>query len=438
MEAAVTDRLAANLPVSLALFEVQGLRALALLRGGDAADKLVTRTGAHLQAQADLAVYRLLDGQFGLLFDGTYDEVEQRCQELVSLPRGGTACVGIARLREEEDDPAVLHDRAEQALAQARRRGARSVVTLTHGGDPARHVGPDHAAALLSLLREGQIRIHYQPIVALQDRRVIAFEALARPQLSHDLAGPNTAFAVAERMGLSVDLDTLCRRSIFTDAPGLSMPMAARLHINLSADALGHSSLSARELHVQVRDAGIEPDRIVFELRQRPGQQLHDLSAELTALRHLGFGLCLDDVGNEVTGMLSLGLGFFTMVKISPRITAGLGHEDHADAFLDGICAYAARAGIEVVVAGVETSDQLELLRRYRIAGQRPIFGLQGYYLGEPSRHPGGDDDPHRTGRGGADAPTGPRVSPSGHVATGRPPLASRRNPRGFRSLRPR
>lgn len=387
MERFIEDAAREGIAVSLVLLEVQGLRAVELVRSTYEVADLLDQVAEHLAAQAELPLFRLAEAQFAIVVDDEPEQVEDRAHELLTLPRGARACIGIARSL-GHDVPGILHDRAELALEQARRHGPGSIVTRSTGGDPTRHVSPVHARALVQLLHDGEVRVHYQPIVSLQERRLLGFEALARPQLGYDLTGPNVAFTVAQRMGLAVDLDELCRRSIFADAPGLTMPPAAQLHVNLSGEALGHVSLSAAALAQQVRAAGIEPERVVFEVRQAGGTSLGGLRDELQGLRRMGFGLCLDDIGTGGNGIGVLGSDAFSTVKLSPRITSRLGRDRHAEAFLDALCAYARRVGIQVIVAGVETSDQLAWLRRYRLEQDRPIRGVQGYHLGAPTRHP--------------------------------------------------
>jgi len=182
--------------------------------------------------------------------------------------------------------------------------------------------------------------VHYQPIVGLQDGELLGYEAFPRPQLTQEPTGPNDAFEIAERLELIQELDGLCRRSVFADGPGYHMTSSTRLHLNISPYSLGHRSLGTTRLQHQVREAGLEPPRVVFEVREHPCCDLALVTNELQALRSLGFKIALDDIGTGGTGLLGRHGGQLDLLKIAPSVTARVGNDRRADAVVDAAVSY--------------------------------------------------------------------------------------------------
>jgi len=150
-------------------------------------------------------------------------------------------------------------------------------------------------------------------------------------------------------------------------------------------------------LQHQVREAGLEPPRVVFEVWEHPCRDLALVTNELQALRSLGFRIALDDIGTGGTGLLGRHGGQLDLLKIAPSVTAGVGNDRRADAVVDAVCAYASRTGAQVIATGVESRDELRALRALLTpTPYRSLVAAQGYHLGAPTAQPGsrGTDAP--------------------------------------------
>ena len=386
----LADLIASGSPVTLALIEIDGLEVVQLVDGTDATDALINEVGRAIKEIPGTESFRLADGRFAIVVPTPVSIAEERCEELTTLSSGATVCIGLASSR-PTDEPITLHTRGRKALEVAQRRGRGSLAHAPRLPESSPKVDGARAAAVIKLLRDGAVRVHYQPIVATGTRQPVAFEALARPQLTHDLGGPVEAFATAERLGMVTELDALCRASILEDGPGLHMPPDTRLHINLDPLSLGHRSLNAGAIMRLARASELRPNRIVLEIHEDPRVAPADFERELRKLRELGFRLALDDVGGDSAGLVSLRLGLFDVIKLSRSVIAGIGEDRHTDGVLDAVCGFAARTGVTVVAEGVETAEQLYRLRTYRHPGLEPpaITAVQGYHIGGPAPQPG-------------------------------------------------
>ncbi len=112
--------------VTLGLVQVDGLPAFRLIHGEDATDRLLDTVARELRTIEDAEPFRLRGGRFALVFALPPHLAESHCDRLTQLPRRATACIGLAQSRRGES-PVGLRERAERALADARRRGTGTI-----------------------------------------------------------------------------------------------------------------------------------------------------------------------------------------------------------------------------------------------------------------------------------------------------------------------
>jgi EAL domain-containing protein (putative c-di-GMP-specific phosphodiesterase class I) len=377
-------------PGALALVAVDGYQALHLRRGPGATATLLAALGTALHDRTAGRSFHLGDGSFAVVLPSAGDLVawaDELLAELGALDPEVTVSVGTARA-EVGVTAAGLEARATTALRRARRHGNGSSADFGQHADAAPdEVTPAQASALDDLLSAGGLKVHYQPIVDLRDGRTVGVEALVRPQATSELRGPAEAFEVARRLNLVAELDAVCRFSIFAEGPGFDLPRDARLHVNVSPLSLGHRSLSTPALRRQLERAGLEPHRLVLELREDHDAEPEVTDRELRRLEQAGVTLLLDQVGSGAAGLRQLGSGRFQACKLSHEVLAAAPTSTHAEGIVEAVCAFARHTGTQVIAGGVADEDLLRFVQYYRLSGHRDwrIPAAQGYVLGRPA-----------------------------------------------------
>jgi EAL domain-containing protein (putative c-di-GMP-specific phosphodiesterase class I) len=211
-------------------------------------------------------------------------------------------------------------------------------------------------------------------------------EALARPWEGYGFTGPAEAFAVAEKVGRGPELDALCRAAALARASEL--PPDALLFLNLSPQTLERDALGGDRLVRAVRDAGLEPDRVVLEITERSQARVEQVAGEAARLRGLGFRIALDDVGVGNSGLEMLRRLDLDFVKVDQSVIAGAVDDVNVQAVLVAIVAYAHRAGAFVIAEGIESTRVLDFVQHaneLEVMRSLSIEGGQGYLLGRPS-----------------------------------------------------
>jgi EAL domain-containing protein (putative c-di-GMP-specific phosphodiesterase class I) len=217
----------------------------------------------------------------------------------------------------------------------------------------------------------------YQPIFSMTTGQPVGYEGLVRPTEGSAFANASALFTAAEVAGRTVELDFACL-DVVTAGVGDLEP-GVYLSVNLSPRTLESKEFRAGELKAIFHRNGIPLDQIVLELTEREEvEDLETLRKNVEACRRAGMRLAADDVGAGNAGLRLLSEISFEIVKIDLSLVQGARH-DPSHAVLRAIQELAGRWGASVVAEGVETAEQLAVIRAMGIGTG------QGYLLGRPS-----------------------------------------------------
>jgi EAL domain-containing protein (putative c-di-GMP-specific phosphodiesterase class I) len=243
-------------------------------------------------------------------------------------------------------------------------------------------------AELARAVEAGDLVLHYQPILELESRTVVGYEALVRWQ--HPTRGillPGYFLPAIDDRTLSIALGGLLVDQVAQFlASNRDAPIWVSL--NVSADQLGDSAFADRVL-ASIARHHLSPQRIVVELTETslvsPNTRIRH---ELTELRNAGVPILLDDFGTGVSPLSYLRDLPVSGVKLDMSFTAGI-PEDPAGARVSrALGALARELGLATIAEGIETESQAEFLVscgwRY---GQGWLFGVAqpGHAVKDPS-----------------------------------------------------
>jgi diguanylate cyclase (GGDEF)-like protein len=276
----------------------------------------------------------------------------------------------------------LLYRHADAALYWCKRHGRTNAVAY----DPGRHGVhaddrsiEDLSAALGTILAEKSLRPVYQPIFSLTTGEPIGYEGLIRPTDSAPMADASSLFAAAERADRTVELDMACLEVVASGVNGLEPGMY--LSVNLSPRTLESDLFHPVELTAIFHRRGIAPEQLVIELTEREEvQDLQQLRRNAAACRRAGMRLAADDVGAGNAGLRLLSEIHFDIVKIDLSLVQGGILHDPSHGVLRALQELAARWSATIIAEGVETGEQLAVVRELGITAG------QGYLLGRPAR----------------------------------------------------
>ncbi|MFV2062532.1 MAG: EAL domain-containing protein [Chloroflexota bacterium] len=379
---------ALGVPVALALIDVDDLQAVNDRMGQAAGDDVlvgVVETMQQLMRPED-RLYRIGGDEFAMLMPGVdidsavamTERVLHFCRRPPSRRRPSSFSAGVSGIPYLASDRDILRAQAQKALEWVKGHGRGSVEAF----DPDRDRMPDHPldvarSAVREVITGHLLSPVFQPIVDLQNGRVLGFEALIRPDPNGPLPDTARLFAAAAASGRTVELDLACIEVVL---------MAAR---HIEPDRLLTLNLSPRTLEVKDFDVswlldglmrnGISPSRVILELTERDAiKDLPRLQRTFEHLQSYGLRLAADDVGAGNSGLRLLSQVRFDIVKIDLSLVQDGTRDPGSHAVLRSLRDLALSQNAVIVAEGVETAAQLQVIQELQIGAG------QGFLLGRP------------------------------------------------------
>jgi diguanylate cyclase (GGDEF)-like protein len=292
------------------------------------------------------------------------------------------ASIGIAVYGPDSEDAEALLSHADVALYRSKSEGRGTYRFFTEAMDTEVRLRVALEAELRTAIASGQLFLVYQPQVDVDTGRIVGVEALVRwRHPTRGVVPPGQFIPVAEKSGLIVGLGhwvmrEACRQMKEWLDARIAPPLIA---VNLSTLQLKTPLELEKAFAAILAETGVPSQRVELELTE---SVLMDASREhgdvLLRLRKIGFRIAIDDFG---TGYSSLGyLRRFPVdrLKIAQQFMIDLTESSGNAAIVQAAIALANALKLEVIVEGVETAGQLELVKSM---GAREV---QGYYYSRP------------------------------------------------------
>ncbi len=288
-----------------------------------------------------------------------------------------SASIGIA-VAESRIDPDKFLRNADMALYRAKSEGRKTwrwfEAKMEANAQARRNLELD----LRNALDNDAFDLHYQPLFNLKTRRIAACEALLRwSHRERGMVSPAEFIPVAEEMGLIVDIGSQVLRKACLECR--RWPGDTAVTVNLSSMQFERSNIPAL-VRETLAATNLAPQRLEIEITESTLlQNTNKTRADLHQLAELGVRISLDDFGTAYSSLSYLHSFPLHKVKIDQSFLRGLGDDPRRVTLLRGMTRLSAQLGLRVVVEGVETEEQLELL-----AAEDSVDEVQGYLLGRP------------------------------------------------------
>ena len=368
------------------------------LFGHEVGDELLTCVASRLltAVRPEDLVARVGGDEFVVVAPGDWNLIGavafgQRIEEALALPyhlSAGTARIGASvgvSVSDRTSSVAGLLADADIRMydAKSERRGGliRPMNDRARSADQRRRLADDLAHGI----DNGDVVAHLQPIVDVRAGTLVGFEALARwnhPELGS--LTPGSFMDLADDAGLDIALGDAVLTSACSAFAALGPDVAGtHLAVNLSIGQLADPGLTARIL-TTLDQHGIPIGLLVVEVTERstiarraafgaasPENTLHELHAA-------GAALSLDDFGTGYSSLTHVRRYPLSIVKIDRSFVSSMVDHPEDRAVVSAVIGLAGALGLQVVGEGVETADQLAMLR------ELGCDHAQGHYIGFP------------------------------------------------------
>lgn len=381
-------------PITVFVIDIDGFQNLNTSESNDVGDQVLRAIAQRLSLHVDDSTFlaRLGNDEFAIFQKNVAADIPSfsTAQEIlsrVSQPYGHisadlhiTASIGISLYPGDGDDANQVIASAYTALQQAKRK-SNSYQFYSSEITTALQRRAKLASELRNALDKDQLLLHYQPRIDWRSGEIVGAECLVRwqhPELG--MVSPADFIPIAEETGLIMPigewiLRTACQQNKSWQRAGLkSFPVA----VNLSVRQIEETDL-VDLVQLILQESALAPQFLELEVTESLliGNIDHTLSV-LEALHKGGITLALDDFGTGYSSLSYLRKFPFDILKIDRSFVQDMVHSSDAAEVVRAIAALAKGLRLGLIAEGVETKEQLNLIKAYE------CYEIQGYYFSPP------------------------------------------------------
>ncbi|PEQ14690.1 hypothetical protein B2G71_00680 [Novosphingobium sp. PC22D] len=385
-------------PLALLLIDLNRFKAINDLQGHQVGDALLIGIADRLKAHVgDSAVVSRLGGdEFVILLrDAPQGEALIARAEDISacfdapfeLEHGSVtigASIGVTYVDSSDVSADAAMSQADAAMYKCKVRKSNCVRFFEAGMEMAAIRRASMEADLRDAIRAERIEPHYQPLVCLEDGRIIGYEVLARWRLDDgELRMPDDFIGIAEDIGLIDDMFYSLLEQAAADVRKWSPELTFAM--NLSPVQFGDEWLVERVLKI-LAGAGIAPGRLEIEITEN--SLVTDVEMARNVIQQFksqGIRVALDDFGTGYSSLRHLSELEFDKLKIDRSFVHDVYINESSQTIVRTITSLAHNLGMQVTVEGIDTAENAQ-----SVIGYGCDIG-QGYLYGKPAAKAGMD-----------------------------------------------
>ena len=358
-------------------------------------DRLLETVAARLQRctrRTDI-VARLGGDEFVVVVSGMdkNEDVERLAQKVLATAAEPfnieqhelqlTAGVGISQFPENGEQPEALLQFADAAMNDAKKKGRGRFSFFSPALTEATQRQHKLESDLVSACARDEFVIHYQPIIESGSGRITGMEALLRwKHPKFGLISPDQFIPQLEELGLMIEagrwvLRTACRQAVEWTRQGLPQ---IRMAVNVSSQQFYEGNI-VDTVEWILHETELNPIQLELELTE--SRILDDSEATISIMqriRHIGVSLSLDDFGTGWSSLSYLRRFPLDRIKIDRSFVRDLTTQPIADAMVKSILGIAQDLGFSSIAEGVETSQQMDFLKKLKCPE------MQGFFFSRP------------------------------------------------------
>jgi diguanylate cyclase (GGDEF)-like protein len=287
------------------------------------------------------------------------------------------ASVGIAVSPSDGDHPDQLMKNADLALYRVKQDGRNGFRFFEPEMDAKMKLRRGLEVDLRKALAQGEFELFYQPVVNLKRNEIDGFEALLRwRHPERGMVAPVDFIPLAEEIGLIIPLGEWVLRKACAEAAAWSRDLTVA--VNLSAVQFRSKNLVATVVSA-LAASRLPATRLEVEITESVLMQDNEATvAVLHQLRELGVRISMDDFGTGYSSLSYLRQFPFDKIKIDRSFVRDLAERGDSLSIVRAVTGLGLSLGMTTTAEGVETSEQLDVLRA------EGCTEVQGYVISPP------------------------------------------------------
>lgn len=373
---------------ALVFFDLDDFKRINDTLGHEAGDHILSMVATRLRGllPKDALICRYGGDEYALFLDVDLgdDNLRQLCQKILDVItqpidynnqvlRFG-ASLGVAQYPHDGMTVDRLLKLADLALYDAKNNGKNSFRFFSAEMEDELQHRLVLEEELSNAVRNGDLSLHFQPIVSIEDANPRVFEALTRWIWNGKNVSPAEFIPIAEDLGLIREIGEWTLREACRQCT--TWPSDTSVAVNLSAVQFQVGSV-INAVKAALDETGLDPSRLEVEITETA--VLNDMSHAIVVLEKLsdmGVRISLDDFGTGYSSLSYLHKLPLDKLKIDKAFIDDITTSARSRTLLKGITVLGKALELKVVVEGIETEEQLEMLR-----SDYDVDLVQGWYF---------------------------------------------------------
>ncbi len=278
----------------------------------------------------------------------------------------------------ESGSPATVDDLERMVnIAIAKKNSNKFTVNRIKREDSLSEIEREEARQVESILDDGRLSYHFQPIIRADTAEIFAYEALMRPDAGEELS-PLKILKYADYLGRLSDVEKATFDNVLRILKEKKDALSRGRKIFINSIP-GHM-IKAEELEDLINAVGKSPDTIVVELTEHAELTDEELDSLKNVLSDAGVQTAVDDYGTGYSNVANLLRYMPDYVKIDRQLLSGIQDSPQKQHFVKDIVEFSHDNGILALAEGVETPEELNTVL------DLGVDYIQGYYIAKPER----------------------------------------------------
>lgn len=286
--------------------------------------------------------------------------------------------IGIALSPAHGTTANMLLQHADAALYDAKAQGRSTFTFYTSALGEAISQKRQLETDLRNAMKNDEIDLFYQPIFDIKNCRIAGCEALARwSHPEHGNVSPGVFIELAEETGLIVKLGEQLLRKAMLEC--LKWPDEMQVAVNVSSIQFQKTDMYKTVLKL-LNETGLPSSKLTIEVTESAMiDSISDITDTLNQLSNIGVTISLDDFGTGFSSLSYLHTMPFDKVKIDKSFVDNGVASARSLVLLQGVVDLIKRLGLKVVLEGIETNEQLDVMEK-----SIDVNEYQGYLFFKP------------------------------------------------------
>lgn len=391
-----SDRRHSQKPFALLFIDLDHFKIINDTYGHQAGDQLLCQVAARIQSAlrpedliarlgGDEFAVILKDSDSGASAEHIAERIIQQLEVAFSLGESNvfiSASIGIAAYPENCKSPTELLQYADLAMYRAKDEGRSRLASYSSEHSRLLQEQLKTEKLLRRAIEDDLLIIYYQPIISLSRRKVVGIEALLRLSDGEGkVISPVDFIPVAEGTGRIVEIGEWCIRQGCKQLAVWQKQFDSELYLSVNVSPRqfqAHSFYTS--LDSSINDAGIKSSNLMIEITE--SLLLHDNHNNLSMferLKSLGCQIAIDDFGTGYSALSYLIKFPLSVLKIDRTFISSGADDQLMHGIVEAIIQMSQSMNLKVIAEGVETREQLEMLKTLS-----DEIAIQGYFFSKP------------------------------------------------------